>query len=50
MKYTQYERDKMIYEMRRKQGRTLQEIGDIFNLTRERIRQIVEKIDRTLDK
>ena len=34
------ERDEMIRKMR-DEGKTLAAIGDIFNLTRERVRQIV---------
>lgn len=41
------ERDKAIHEMRFSQVKTLQEIGDHFNLTRERVRQILDRINET---
>lgn len=40
------ERDELILSLR-DQGKTLQHVGTMFNLTRERVRQIVEKRSNT---
>jgi DNA-directed RNA polymerase sigma subunit (sigma70/sigma32) len=42
MKTTKEARNKLIADLR-KEGRTLQEIGDMFNITRERVRQIIAR-------
>jgi len=39
------ERDKKIYELRKK-GRSLQGIGVVYNISRERVRQILEKYEK----
>ncbi len=36
------ERDDLIRKMRG-EGKTLQEIGDFFNISRERVRQVLDK-------
>lgn len=43
MKALRIERDIEILRLRTEEGLTLQEIGDALGLTRERVRQIVEK-------
>ena len=43
-----YERAKLAYEYHTKQGMTLQQIGMIFGLTRERVRQIIDKYEESL--
>ena len=43
MKALRMERDIEILRLRAEEGLTLQEIGDALGLTRERVRQIVEK-------
>lgn len=43
------ERNHEIWKMR-KMGYTLQEVGDQFGLTRERVRQIVTKLERKSEK
>ena len=47
MKLTVQQRNNQMVEMRR-QGKTLEGIGQHFNLTRERVRQIVKEIDPSL--
>lgn len=43
MRVTPKDRDEIIMKLR-KEGKTLQAIGDIFGLTRERVRQILAKV------
>jgi DNA-directed RNA polymerase sigma subunit (sigma70/sigma32) len=43
------ERDNLMKELR-KQGKTLDEIGKIFSVRRQRVFQIVGRLDKTLDK
>ncbi len=41
-------RDKLIYQYRQ-QGMTLENIGVIFGLTRERVRQIIDEFKKSLE-
>jgi len=43
-----YERAKLIYQYRTKQGMTLERIGKIFGITRERARQIIGSFEDRL--
>ena len=45
-----YEREKLITQYRDQQGMTLEAIGTIYGLTRERVRQIYEQHKARLDK
>jgi DNA-directed RNA polymerase sigma subunit (sigma70/sigma32) len=45
-----YEREKLITQYRDQQGMTLESIGTIFGLTRERVRQIYDSHRVALDK
>lgn len=45
-----YERAKLIYQYRKQQGMTLEQIGKIFGLTKERVRQIIEDYEKNLKK
>ena len=47
-RYLKYERAKLMYQYRLKQGMTLERIGRIFGMTRERVRQIIEEYEERL--
>jgi DNA-directed RNA polymerase sigma subunit (sigma70/sigma32) len=54
MKENIRERDRLIHNLRVNEKKNLQAIGEMFGLTRERVRQIIikfqENIDEGLDK
>jgi len=43
-----YERAKLMYQYRDKQGMTLERISRMFGMTRERVRQIIEEFKEQL--
>jgi len=43
-----YERSKLMYQYRTKQGMTLERIGRMFKLTRERVRQIIDDFEEEM--
>ena len=44
-----YERAKLMYQYRVKQGMTLERIGRMFGVTRERTRQIIDDYEKKLN-